>query len=61
MAYRGVMQRFEVVFEPDEARRLLTEALALYERIGAGGEGPDKVRAALRRLEEDRSTDETTD
>jgi tetratricopeptide (TPR) repeat protein len=36
---------------PDEARRLLTEALALYERVGAGGEGPEKVRAALRRLE----------
>jgi tetratricopeptide (TPR) repeat protein len=37
---------------PEEARRLLTEALALYERIGAGGQGPDTVRAALRRLEE---------
>jgi tetratricopeptide (TPR) repeat protein len=45
----------------EEARRLLTEALALYERIGAAGEGPDVVRAALRGLEEDRSTDETTD
>jgi tetratricopeptide (TPR) repeat protein len=38
--------------QPEEARRLLTEALALYERVGAGGEGPDAVRAALRRLEE---------
>jgi len=37
---------------PEEARRLLREALALYERMGAGGEGPDTVRAALRRLEE---------
>ena len=27
------------------------EALALYERLGAGGEAPDAVRAALRRLE----------
>jgi tetratricopeptide (TPR) repeat protein len=37
---------------PEEARHLLAEALALYERIGAGGENPDTVRAALRLLEE---------
>jgi len=36
----------------EDARRLLTEALALYERVGAGGENPEKVRAALRRLGE---------
>jgi tetratricopeptide (TPR) repeat protein len=36
----------------EQARRLLAEALALYERMGAGGEGPDTVRAALRRLGE---------
>jgi tetratricopeptide (TPR) repeat protein len=36
----------------EEARGLLREALSLYERMGAGGEGPDKVRVSLRRLEE---------
>jgi len=38
--------------QPEEARALLKQAPALYEGMGAGGENPEKVRAALRRLQE---------
>jgi hypothetical protein len=33
-----------------ETCRLLKEAAAIYKEIGAGGEGPGKVRAALEEL-----------
>ncbi len=36
---------------PGEARALLQRAVALYEAIGAGGEGPEAVAEALQRLE----------
>jgi hypothetical protein len=52
IALRNLGLLAQVRGDHKEARRHLTEALALYERMGAGGEGPDKVRAALRRLEE---------
>ena len=34
----------------DEACQWLQEALAIYQDIGAGGEGPDNVRAKLEEL-----------
>ena len=36
--------------QKDEACRLLKEAVAIYEEIGAGGQGPETVRAALEAL-----------
>jgi tetratricopeptide (TPR) repeat protein len=35
----------------DTARQLFQQALTLYEQAGAGGKGPETVRAALERLE----------
>ena len=34
----------------DEACRLLKQAAGLYDQVGAGGQGPDSVRAKLREL-----------